>query len=69
MRDKELCLEILGQIEEASAKIILRFDPIHQVSDFQEGNAPTFGNYRENNNGVGVMTIHPDFSFLTAFKE
>ncbi|MBN1930774.1 MAG: DUF86 domain-containing protein [Desulfobacterales bacterium] len=34
MRDKELCLEVLRQIEEAAAKIIIRFEPIHQVSDF-----------------------------------
>ena len=39
MRDKELCLEILRQIEEASAKIILRFDSIHQVSDFTDSPA------------------------------
>ena len=34
MRDKELCLEVLRQIEEAAAKVIVRFEPIHQVSDF-----------------------------------
>ena len=39
MRDKELCLEILRQIEEASTKIILRFDSIHQVSDFTDSPA------------------------------
>ena len=34
MRDKELTLEILRQIEEATAKIIVRFEPINQISDF-----------------------------------
>ena len=34
MRDKELCLEILRQIEEAAYRISVRFEPIHQVSDF-----------------------------------
>ena len=34
MRDKELCLEVLRQIEEAATKVIVRFEPIHQVSDF-----------------------------------
>ncbi len=36
MRDKELALETLGQIEEAATKIINRFEPIKQVSDFTD---------------------------------
>jgi len=36
MRDKELTLEVLRQIEEAAAKIIARFEPINQVSDFTD---------------------------------
>ncbi len=34
MRDPELVLEVLSQIEEAAAKVITRFETIHQVSDF-----------------------------------
>lgn len=34
MRDKELYLEVLRQIEEAASRISVRFEPIHQVSDF-----------------------------------
>jgi uncharacterized protein with HEPN domain len=36
MRDKELVLEVLRQIEEASAKIIVRFQTIRQVADFTD---------------------------------
>jgi len=36
MRDKELTLEVLQQIEEAAAKIIARFEPINQISDFTD---------------------------------
>jgi len=36
MRDKELTLEVLRQIEDAAAKIIARFEPINQVSDFTD---------------------------------
>ena len=39
MRDKELTLEILRQIEEASAKIVARFQNIRQVSDFTDSPA------------------------------
>jgi hypothetical protein len=39
MRDKELTLEILRQIEEASAKIVARFQNIRQVSDFTDNPA------------------------------
>ena len=31
MRDRELCLEVLSQIEEAAAKIISRFEPEQYV--------------------------------------
>ena len=34
MRDKALILEVLLQIDEAAAKIVARFQSIHQVSDF-----------------------------------
>jgi uncharacterized protein with HEPN domain len=34
MRNKELVLEILGQIEEALEKILTRFQPIKQANDF-----------------------------------
>ena len=36
MRDKELAMEILRQIEEAAAKIVARFEAINQVSDFTD---------------------------------
>ena len=39
MRDKELVLEVLRQIEEASAKIIVRFQTIRQVADFTDSPA------------------------------
>jgi len=39
MRDKELAIEILRQIEEAAAKIITRFRAIHRVSDFTDTSA------------------------------
>ena len=34
MHDKELCLEVLNQVEEAATKIVSRFKPIHHASDF-----------------------------------
>ena len=34
MRNKELVLQILGQIEEALEKILTRFQPIQQAIDF-----------------------------------
>lgn len=34
MRDRELVLEVLRQIEEAAGKIISRFQPIQRVNDF-----------------------------------
>jgi hypothetical protein len=36
MRDKELVMEILHQMEGAVAKIVVRFQAIHQVADFTE---------------------------------
>ena len=36
MRDKKLVLEVLRQIEEAAAKIVARFQAIHQVADFTD---------------------------------
>lgn len=36
MRDKELCREVLRQIEEAAEKITNRFTAIHHVSDFTD---------------------------------
>jgi uncharacterized protein with HEPN domain len=39
MRDKELTLEVLRQIEEAAAKIITRFEAIRRVSDFTDSPA------------------------------
>ena len=39
MRDKKLVLEVLLQIEEAATRIINRFEPIKQVSDFTDSSA------------------------------
>ena len=39
MRDKELVMEVLRQIEEAAAKIAARFQAIHKVSDFTDSPA------------------------------
>ncbi|MBE9485944.1 MAG: DUF86 domain-containing protein [Desulfuromonadales bacterium] len=39
MRDKELSMEVLRQIEEAAAKIVARFKTICQVSDFTDSSA------------------------------
>jgi uncharacterized protein with HEPN domain len=39
MRDKELCLEVLRQIEDAATKIMDRFKHIQQVSDFTDSPA------------------------------
>jgi uncharacterized protein with HEPN domain len=39
MRDKELVIEVLRQIKEASAKIIVRFQTIRQVADFTDSPA------------------------------
>lgn len=36
MRDKELVFEVLRQIEEASAKILVRFQSVSQPSDFTD---------------------------------
>ena len=36
MHNKELAIEVLRQIEEAAAKIAVRFQAIHQVSDFTD---------------------------------
>ena len=36
MHDKELVMEVLRQIEEAAAKIAVRFQAIHKVSDFTD---------------------------------
>ena len=32
MRDKELILEVLGQIEDAAGRIVSRFESIHSIS-------------------------------------
>ena len=34
MPDRELVLEVLRQIEEAAERVVTRFEPIKQVSDF-----------------------------------
>jgi uncharacterized protein with HEPN domain len=39
MRDKELVLEILRQIEEAAEKITSRFQTIQKVNDFTDSPA------------------------------
>ncbi|GEM_PF-3961741 len=39
MHDRELCLEVLRQIEEAAIKIGNRFQVIHQASDFTDSPA------------------------------
>jgi hypothetical protein len=39
MRDKELALEILRQIEDAAEKTITRFKPIGKVADFTDSPA------------------------------
>ena len=36
MRDKDLTLEVLRQIKEAADKILFRFQPIENVSDFTD---------------------------------
>ena len=39
MRDKELILEVLGQIEDAAGRIVSRFESIHSISDFTDSQA------------------------------
>lgn len=39
MHDRELCLEVLRQIEGAAIKIANRFQMIHQASDFTDSPA------------------------------
>ena len=39
MRDKELVMEVLRQIEKAAAKIAARFQAIHKVSDITDSPA------------------------------
>ena len=39
MHDRELCLEVLRQIEGAAIKICSRFQVIHQASDFTDSPA------------------------------
>jgi uncharacterized protein with HEPN domain len=39
MRDRELVLEILSQIHEATKKVMKRFEPIHSVADFTDSEA------------------------------
>lgn len=39
MRNKELTLEVLRQIEDAAVKIVTRFQAIRQVSDFTDSPA------------------------------
>jgi len=41
MRDRELILEVLCQIEDAARKIIARFEVIQQISDFTDSHAGT----------------------------
>lgn len=41
MRDKELEIEVLRQIEQASEKILSRFQPVANVSDFTDSPAGT----------------------------
>lgn len=41
MRDKELVLEILSQIYEATKTVIKRFAPINSVNDFTDSEAGT----------------------------
>ena len=41
MRDKDLVLEVLRQIGQASEKILSRFQPIAKVSDFTDSPAGT----------------------------
>ena len=36
IRDKEIVMEVLRQIEEAAVKIVARFQAIHQVADFTD---------------------------------
>lgn len=36
MHDKDLVMEVLRQIEQAAAKIAIRFQDIRQVSDFTD---------------------------------
>ncbi len=45
MRDKELVMEVLHQIEEAAAKIVDRFKAIHQVADFTDNFIGTVNYY------------------------
>jgi uncharacterized protein with HEPN domain len=39
VRDKELAMEVLSQIEEAAAKIVARFQAIDLVADFTDSPA------------------------------
>jgi uncharacterized protein with HEPN domain len=39
MRDKELVLEVLRQIEDAAAKVVTRFQAVRRVSDFTDSSA------------------------------
>ena len=41
MRDKELVVEVLHQIEQAAQKILSRFQPIANVSDFTDSQSGT----------------------------
>jgi uncharacterized protein with HEPN domain len=36
MHDKELVLEILSQIHDATKRVMKRFEPIHSVADFTD---------------------------------
>lgn len=39
MYDRELCLEVLHQIEEAAVKVVSRFEAVHEASDFTDSPA------------------------------
>jgi len=47
MRVKELVMEVLRRIEEAVAKIVVRFQAFHQVADFTERPAGIDNVYKE----------------------
>jgi uncharacterized protein with HEPN domain len=39
MYDRELCLEVLYQIQDAAEKVVSRFEAIHKASDFTYSSA------------------------------
>jgi hypothetical protein len=36
MHDRDLCLQVLHQIEEAAVKVVSRIEAIHEASDFTD---------------------------------